>query len=199
MVLAQYTWEEGRHRRFVKHCVPRTSFPALRTSYEPMMAGLAWCDTIRTFLPFGAPAPEIFVLSKVVLDSLGQTDDIWPILTWGLVRMLAEEGSAPAWTIAIDTGKTLRKTPAAFDLNAGGPVEGEPSGQVRWVDIEVLRSLDAVMSLEEPPARLKHAVTAANLVRELIEYNADCRLTALTSLIREARAEQSGDPSGSSK
>ncbi len=192
MVLAQYTWEEGRHRRFIKHCVPRTSFPSLRVGYDSMMAGLAWCDTVRSFLPFGAPAEEIFELSVVVLGSLGDQDAIWPVLAWGLARMLAEEGVASEWTVALDTGEKLTRTPVAFDLRAGGPVEGEPSGQTRWIPIEVLRSLAAVSALESPPPQLRHAIDVVNLLREFIEYSSDCRLTALTALIREARAEQSG-------
>jgi len=189
MVYAQFTWEAGRHRSFLKHCAPITSFPGLRTNYESMMAGIAWCDTIRSFVPFGAPAQEIFELSVQVMRGLEATDDVWPVLVWGLCKLLQEEGLAPEWLICMTTGEKLSKTPVPFDLSVGGPVDDADTigGQVIWVDIEVLMGLSKLTEIDEPPEKYRRAVETAYLLKEILEYHADKRMLALGRLIQEAR------------
>lgn len=188
MVYATYTWEAGRFRSFLKHCAPITSFPGLRSDYDTMMAGLAWCDTIRSVVPLGAPADDIFELSVAVMRNLESSSDIWPILVWGLVHLLDCEGLAPDWLHCMTTGRKLTKTPVPFDFSVSGPVEDADaiSGQVAWVDIEILQGLAKLQECDMPPAKFKRAVESANLLRQIMEYQSDRRLLALSSLIKES-------------
>jgi len=193
MVYAKFTWEAGRHRSFLKHCSPITSFPGLRTSYERMMAGVAWCDTVRSFVPFGAPAEHIFELSIAVMRGLETCEEVWPVLVWGLSGLLKEEGLAPEWLVCMTTGERLSKTPVPFDLAVGGPVDDADliGGQVIWVDIAVLQGLTKLSELEAPPMKFKRAVETTYLLKEIMEYHADRRMLALGRLIQEARNEGS--------
>ncbi|MBA4292517.1 DNA repair protein RecO [bacterium] len=190
MVLAEFTWAEGRARSFVQHVKPVTSFPGLRQNYDRMMGGIAWCDSVRSFLPFGAPADEIFALSVRILRTLEEEREVVPVLAWGFARLLMEDGLAPDWLACAVTGEPLAKTPVAFDFAVGGPVENPElaSGQVEWVDFEVLVGLMRIGELEEPPLKFRHGVVSLNLLRMMMEYHTDRKCVALRSLISDLRS-----------
>lgn len=190
MVLAQFTWAEGRARGYIQHVRPVTSFPGLRKNYDGMLAGIAWCDSVKNYLPMGAPADELFELSVVVLRWLEQRGDSIPVLVWGFAKMLTEDGVAPDWMSCMVTGERLTKTPVAFDFSVGGPVDDAEavSGQVEWVDAEALIGLSRIIELEEPPKQMKRALEALSLLRKVMEFHTDRRMLALGSLISDLRS-----------
>lgn len=190
MVLADFTWAEGRARRFLQHVRPVTSFPGLRVDYERMVAGIAWCDSVQNYLPFGAPSPDIFVISTQVLRWLEAGRGSVPVLVWGFAKMLEEDGVAPDWLTCSVHGVPLTKTPVAFDFSVGGPVEGvdQFGGQVEWVDFEVLVGLSRIGELPEPPEKLRNGVVSLDLLRMVMEYVTDRKLVGLRSLISEGRS-----------
>lgn len=190
MILAQFTWVEGKARRFVQHVKPVTSFPGLRKDYDGMVAGIAWCDSVRTYLPFGAPADEIFTLSVEVLKALEGRSDTVPVLVWGFSRMLLEDGVAPDWMTCMDSNERITKTPVGFDFSVGGPVENPDvvSGQVEWVDAEVLMGLSRITDFAEPPQKMQKGVEALHLLKLVMEYHTDRRMLALSSYISGLRS-----------
>lgn len=148
-----------------------------------MMAGLAWCDCVRLYVPMGAPSDEVFDLTGVVLSSLERVDPEIA-LAWGLTRLLVDDGLAPDWTSCVKSGSKLTKTPVEFNLSAGGPVEpAEGSGSRLWVDFEILVGLARLGELDHAPEKLKRAGESLDLLKGIIEYHTDRRLGALGSFI----------------
>lgn len=194
MVLAEFTWAEGRANRFLQHVRPVTSFPGLRQDYDRMVAGVAWCDSIRNYLPYGAPATEAFTLTVTVLAALEQYPDQGPVLVWGFARLLLDDGIAPDWMTALDTGERVSVTPAVFDFLGGGPVEdaNQARGQTQWVDVQTLMGLERVGSLERPPQKMDRTLACLELLAAFLEFHTDRNFAALESLIKELRDQARG-------
>lgn len=190
MVLAEFTWADGRANRFLQHVRPVTSFPGLRQDYDRIVAGVAWCDTLRTYLPYGAPGGEAFSLSVTVLAALEQFPEPVPVLVWGFARLLMGDGVAPDWLTALDTGERVSVTPVAFDFVAGGPVEDatQARGGVQWVDAQVLIGLSRVGLLETPPVKMAQSLDCLDLLKSVLEFHTDRKVAALGGLISELRA-----------
>lgn len=168
-VLAEFTWHEGRARRFVVQARPQTSFPRVRSDYARLTGALAWCELLAVALPWESPAEGYLGEALTVAHALESASDPGAVVAWGLVRLLEVEGIEPSWTRCVLTGESLQSQVVAVSPMAGGYVSLDQASypDAVWTDAEVAITAARLAELTEPPNRMKKT---GETVRALVQY-----------------------------
>jgi len=168
-ILAEFTWHEGRARRFVVQARPRTSFPKVRADYERLTGALAWCELLALAIPFESPADGLLEEALAVAHALESEPDPAVVLAWGMVRLLEAEGIGPSWTRCVVTGDPLQTQTVAISPMVGGYVSTDQSAYADavWTEAEVAITAARLAELDYPPPRMKRR---RETVQALVQY-----------------------------
>lgn len=170
LTLAIFTLAEGRVRRFITQVQPITSFPKLRLTYESTLAGIALAELWDAVMPFDVPEDGHWDLLLHSLHLLEFHPKWHCVNLWASMKLLNLEGHAPDWEACPQTGTSEREDPSWVSVASGGRVHS--SIHHDWHDAYpvpplLLRTLNGLQELEEPPGNIVLAKEVMRLQLEL--------------------------------
>lgn len=185
LTLAIFTLAEGRVRRFITQVQPITSFPKLRLSYETTLAGLALAELWDAVMPRDVPEEGHWELLLHALHLLEVHPKWQCVFLWASLRLLALEGHAPDWQTCSQTENDDREEPSWISIASGGRVHS--SVHHDWPDAVpvqplLLKTLNGLQALEEPPGNILLAGEAMQVQLELWQKVTERPLKAGASL-----------------
>ncbi|MBS1709534.1 MAG: DNA repair protein RecO [Armatimonadetes bacterium] len=185
-VLAEFTWAEGRSRRFVMQARPRTSFPRVRADYDRLTAALAWCELLAQAITFDSPSGGLLEEAVGVAHCFEESPDPAAVFAWGMVRLLEAEGIGPSWINCVLTGDTLQTGTVAVSPMAGGYVSVDQAAYADavWTLAEVAITAHKLGELDAPPRQMKRRHETVMALVRYWEHVVERQLPACESFAR---------------
>ena len=187
LVLGDYHWAEGKHRRFITQAQPVTSWPGIRSDYDRLSAGLAAVELIAEAMPYESPDEDHFETLELGLRAIDQNEKWEPALAWIACRLLVIEGRAPDWEVCQATGEAAAERPAWVSPIAGGRILAQECGMYQdsfSVPPEALIGLARLSEREEPPANLKFAPECLTVLLKFWQADLDRPLRAFQGVLK---------------
>ncbi|HXH62456.1 MAG TPA: DNA repair protein RecO [Fimbriimonadaceae bacterium] len=191
LAFAELQIASGRHRSFVTQAQPITSLPGLREDYDRLLCGLAIAELADAFLPYNAPAPEVFDAVADALVSTAQASDPCVGLAWFGAWLLDHDGQMPDWRVCAATGAAIKMNPVWVSPLAGGAVcgaEAETRPDCLRVSAEALIGISKSAELPVPPQTLKRSVECALVMHLMWTHKLERELPAFEASVRSFRA-----------
>lgn len=188
LIKAQFSWSEGRFRRFVTQVQPLTSYPGIRKDYDRLLAGLAIAEIVSHASEFESESQEVYGLLDQTLSELSSTRNPLHVSVWSLCRLLDIEGQFPDWTSCQVCSRQLDVSPAAVSSHAHGYLCRDHElafNDLVYAQAETLIALKKINDLAHSPDKLKGADDCFNTVLRYFKGLLSRPLPACDAALRE--------------
>lgn len=166
--VAQLTFADGRHQKFIQQAQPIAAFRGLRQDYERLTLALAWAEIVSYVAPYEDPIEEVYELCFRALGAIEKHPKPKVALAWAEVALLAETGFLPSFGSCVLSGVEVKEAEAMVSPQAGGYICRDEAGEYSdrfIVRAEVLYGLNALAGLDEPPPGLKFVDETLNALQ----------------------------------
>ena len=193
--VAQLTFADGRHQKFIQQAQPIAAFRGLRTDYERLTLALAWAEIVSYVAPYEDPIEEVYELCFKALGAIEKHPKPKVALAWAEVALLTETGFLPNFSTCVITGCEVKEAEAMVSPQAGGYICRDEAGEYSdrfIVRAEVLYGLNALAGLEAPPPGLRFIDETLNALQPFWQNICEAPLKARSHLMESLAFGTSG-------
>jgi DNA repair protein RecO (recombination protein O) len=121
---ASFQLNRGKSLDRVTQVSLKTTHPGILSDYGRVVCASYLSELVSEFASEREADRERFRLFSTVLDCVEEREDLWTVVKWAEIGLLARAGVLPSFNLCVLCGGEL-SPPAVFSAGLGGPVCGK--------------------------------------------------------------------------